>query len=84
MSMLTLLLCVLRMSSVHTDSTQSMGANPPSLKWSVCTMLLTCILCPGYQDILRTNGVVDKRLDVWQRAVDTQRFNPKCACEPLD
>jgi hypothetical protein len=36
-------------------------------------------LCWTHQDILRTNGVVDKRLDVWQRAVDTQRFNPKCA-----
>jgi hypothetical protein len=44
--------------------------------------VLTSVSCIGRQDILRTNGVVDKRLDVWQRAVDTQRFNPKCACAP--
>ena len=29
------------------------------------------------QDILRSHGVREKRLDVWQRAVDTLRFHPR-------
>ena len=30
----------------------------------------------GCQGILRRNGCRSKRMDVWQRAVDTDRFNP--------
>ena len=29
-----------------------------------------------FQGILRRNGCRAKRMDIWQRAVDTERFNP--------
>lgn len=54
--------------------------------WAVirfCTAMadLTLVVSRTSRDILRTNGVKEKRLDVWQRAVDTQRFNPRFRCD---